>query len=64
LPVPAHERAEDLRRELAQQVLGTTIGDHSSGAVHHLTDLDDSAYATMRPAISIARASLSTSMIQ
>ena len=59
VPVPAHQRAEDLRRELAQQVLGRR-GRRSlvvRGLVHQRSHLDltDRANGT-RAAISSARA--------
>ncbi len=64
--VPAHQHAEDLRRKLAQQVFDTGIAAQSSGgaSITWRTSIGALTKATMREAISIARASLSTSTIQ
>jgi hypothetical protein len=65
LAVPAHQRAEDLRRQLAQQVLGRLVGAHiSGGASATWRSSTLRAYFTIRPQISTARASLSTSSTQ
>ena len=65
LPVLAHQRAEDLRREFAQQVLDPGPGVHSSGASSMIrrTSIGYSMNATTWDAISTARSSL-TSTIQ
>ncbi len=64
LPVAPHERPEDLRRELAQQALDP--GAHTSGGPSAIrrTSIGAPTKSTTRVAISIARASLSTSSTQ
>jgi hypothetical protein len=66
LSVAPHERAEDLRRELAQQALYSIFQPQKSGgaSITRRTSIGTLTNATMREAISIARASLSTSTIQ
>ena len=66
LPVAPHERAEDLRRKLAQQVLDSGFRSQKSGgaSITRRTSMGTLTKATMREAISTARASLSTSTIQ
>src|ERR1700682_924122 len=66
LPGPPHESAEDLRRQLAQQVLDVALqGQKSGGAsITRRTSIGALTNATIRDAISIARSSLSTSTIQ
>ena len=66
LPVPAYQHAEDLRRELAQQVLDPAVRRHTSGGASPTwrTSIGSWMNATTREAISSARASFSTSTIQ
>jgi hypothetical protein len=71
---PAHEHAEDLRRQLTQQILDIGAGGHHSGAgasmirrtsIRLLVGFPPGpGAADVRAAISIARSSLSTSTIQ
>src|SRR2546423_5785026 len=62
LPVPAHQRAEDLRREFTQQILDPMFRVHSSGtgcsSMIRRTSMGYSMNATTWDAISIARSSL------
>jgi len=66
LTVTAHQHAENLRRELAQQVLNAgRLSQKSGGAsMTWRTSIGCLMKSTMREAISIARASFSTSTIQ
>ena len=66
LRVPPYEGAEDLRRKLAQQVLDCRLCPQNSGGASMTwrTSIGCLTKATIFEAISIARASLSTSTIQ
>ena len=70
LSVPPHERAENLRREIAQQALDRDVWGHISGGASMIwrTSIGGAPTgpmkATTREASSIARASPSTSTIQ
>ena len=66
LPVSPYERAEDLRRKLAQQILDGRLCPQKSGGASMTwrTSIGCLTKATIFEAISIARASLSTSTIQ
>src|SRR6266850_1544995 len=66
LRVPPHERAQDLRRKLAHQVLDGRLCPQNSGGASMTcrTSIGCFTKATIFEAISIARASLSTSTIQ
>src|SRR5712691_9501142 len=66
LPVPPHQGREDLRRQLAQQVLDLGVRPQNSGgaSITRRTSIGTLTKATMREAVSIARAWLSTSTIQ
>ncbi len=66
LPVAPHEDGEDLRRQLAQEVLDLGVRAQNSGgaSITRRTSMGALMNATMREAISIARASFSTSTIQ
>ncbi len=65
-PVPTHERAEDLRRELAQQVLdaGSGLGGHISVPASSITGRTSTAQKRVAGSfvtISVARSRLSVS---
>src|ERR1700682_5672115 len=66
LPVAVHQNAEDLRRQLAQQVLDAGFRDQNSGgaSMPRRTSMGTLTKPTIRDAISSARASFSTSTIQ
>jgi hypothetical protein len=66
LSMPPHQRAEDLRRELAQQVFDPDFHAQKSGgaSITRRTSMGALMKATMREAISSARFSFSTSTIQ
>src|SRR5712692_10401848 len=66
LPVPLHQGAEDLRRQLTQHVLDLCVRPQNSGgaSITRRTSIGTLTKATMREAISSARASFSTSTIQ
>ena len=64
LPVPAHQGGEDLRRQLAQQVLDARAGGHSSGLAScriGQTSTGSTSAHGMSAAICSARSSLSQS---
>lgn len=65
-PVPPHERAENLRGELAQQVLDAGLSPQTSGGPSAMRRTSIGAWtkSTTRVAIATARASSSTSTIQ
>lgn len=66
LSVTPHKRAKDLRRKLAQQVLDRGLFAQNSGgaSITWRTSIGTLTKSTIREAISIARASFSTSTIQ
>ena len=66
LAVTPHERTEDLRRKLAQQILDSRVRAQKSGgaSITRRTSIGTLTKSTMREAISMARSSFSTSTIQ
>ena len=67
LPVPADQRAENLRRAVAQQVLDANVGPHISApevCMIARTSIAPKRASGHRFAISTARSSVSTSTIR
>ena len=67
VPVPAHERAEDLRRQLAQQALDAHVVDHISipaGSMTGRTSIGANLALGHAAAISTARSIVSHSTMR